>query len=108
MVMRFKKIVKIIGEAGQNKETVNIFYPETEKKREGWREVEPYSLTTDIPPGAEYLVYGKDQIKPGHIFNAYTIGSGDKDCHSFILGKIKKAKRTGHNFEDRKKWKIRF
>jgi len=106
--MRFKEILKIIGEAGKKRETVKIFYPETENRKEGWREVEPYSLTTDIPPDGEFLVYEKDHIRPGHILNAYNMGSGDKDCHSFILGKIKKAEKTGRSFNSRKRWTVRF
>lgn len=106
--MRFKNILEIIGEAGKERETVKIFYPETENRKKGWREVEPYSLTTDIPPEGEFLVYGKEHIRPGHILNAYNMGSGDKDYHSFILGKIKSAERTGRSFNSRKKWKVRF
>ncbi len=106
--MRFKEIIKEIGEAGKRTETVKIYYSETETKKEGWREVEPYSLSTDIPPDGEFLVYGKDHIRPGHILNAYNVGSGDKTAHSFILGKIRKAKRTGKSFEGREKWPVKF
>ncbi len=108
MVMRFDKILKIIGESGKKRETVKIFYPETEKRKEGWREVEPYSLTTDLPPDGEFLVYGQDHIRPGHILNAYNMGSGEDECHSFILGKIKKAESTGRSFDSRKKWEVKF
>ncbi len=104
----FKEIIKIIGEAGKAKETVEIYYPKTEKREEGWREVEPYSLTTDIPPLGEYLVFSKEEIKPGHILNAYNKKSKDNIYHSFILGKIKGAKRTGEKFNPRKNWEVRF
>lgn len=106
--MRFKKIIREIGEAGKKTETVKIYYPETENKKEGWREVEPYSLSTDLLPEGELLVYGKDHIRPGHILNAYNVGSGDDTYHSFILGKIKEAKRTGRSFEGREKWEVKF
>ncbi len=108
MIIDFKDLIKIIGESGKKRKTIKIYYPETEKRKEGWREVEPYSLTTDIPPDGEYLVYDKDYISPGHIFNAYNIGSGEKDCHSFILGKIKDAQKTGRSFETTKKWEVKF
>lgn len=106
--MRFEKILKIIGEAGKSRETVRIFYPETDERKEGWREVEPYSITTDLLPDGEFLVYKKDHIRPGHILNAYNMGSGENESHSFILGKIKAAKKTGRSFDSRKKWEVRF
>ncbi len=106
MVMKFKKILKILGKAAKNNETVRIYYPETEKTKEGWREVEPYSLTTDIPPGGETLVFDKDHIRAGHILNAYTTGSGDEEPHSFILGKIRKIELTGNKFTP--KWEVKF
>jgi len=104
--MDFKKILNIIAKAGQNGETVKIYYPKTENTPAGWREVEPYSLATDTGEEGEHLVFGKETITPGHIFNAYTIGSEDSHCDSFILGKIKLAKRTNKRFKPR--WKIEF
>lgn len=106
MVMRFKNIISILGSAAKKKETVRIYYPETEKTKKGWREVEPYSLTTDLPPKGEHLVYGKDHIRAGHILNAYNVGSGESDSHSFILGKIKKIEKTGNKFNP--KWDVEF
>ncbi len=104
----FDKIINTISLAGKNRETVEIYYPKTWRKEEGWREVEPYSLTTDLPPEGEHLCPDKDHIKAGHILNAYTIGSENSHCHSFILGKIVKARRTGRKFTSRKNWKIEF
>lgn len=106
--MDFKDVLKIIAESGAKRETVKIYYPKTENARSGWREVEPYSLTTDVGDEAEHLVYGQDRLSPGHIFNGYTIGRGDKHCDSFILGKIKAAKPTGRKFKPRSGWEIEF
>lgn len=106
MLMRFKKIVKIIGKAGKNKKLVRIYYPETERHKEGWRTIEVYSLATDLPPRGEHLIYGEDRIRAGHILNAYTLSSRDADCHSFILGKIKKAVLTDESFNPR--WEVKF
>jgi len=107
-IMDFRKTLRIIGEAAQKKETVEIYYPSTENTPEGWREVEPYSLTTDIGEDAEHLIYGKDRMSPGHIFNGYTVKSGDLHCDSFIIGKIKKARFTKKKFKPRNNWKIEF
>lgn len=104
----YREILRIIAKAGSKLETVEIYYPATENTPEGWREVEPYSLTTDVGPEGEHLVYGKDRISPGHIFNGYTVGSNDDHCDSFIIGKIKKAKLTGRKFKPRYNWKIEF
>jgi len=104
----FRKILKVISEAGSRRETVKIYYPKTENAPAGWREVEPYSLTTDIGPGGEHLIYGQDRLSPGHIFNGYTAKSGDDHCDSFIVGKIKMAKLTGKKFASRKNWKVEF
>lgn len=102
----FREILRIIAKAAKKSETVKIYYPKTENTPEGWREVEPYSLTTDIGEEGEHLVYGQDRLSPGHIFNGYTVGSRDKYCHSFIIGKIKAAKLTGKKFKPR--WPIEF
>jgi len=104
--MDFKEILKIIGKAGKGQETVDIYYPKTEKRAAGWREVEPYSIATDIGEEGEHIVFGKEIVTPGHIFNAYTIGSRKRSCNSFILGKIKKAKLTGKKFNPR--WPVEF
>jgi len=105
--MDFKEILKIIAKAGSKLETVEIYYPKTENSPSGWREVEPYSLATDIGEEGEHLIYGKDRLSPGHIFNGYT-GAGDRHCHSFIIGKIKSARLTGHKFKPRNNWKVEF
>lgn len=102
----FREILEIIAKAAKNLETVEIYYPKTENTAEGWREVEPYSLTTDIGPEGEHLVYGKDRLSPGHIFNGYTVGSKDNHCDSFIIGKIKAARKTGKKFKP--KWLVEF
>ena len=54
----FREILKIVAKAGVKKETVEIYYPKTEKTGAGWREVEPYSLTADLPPEGEHLIFG--------------------------------------------------
>jgi len=106
--MDFRKILAIIDKAARNCKTVEIYYPKTENSEDGWREVEPYSLSTDIGKQGEHLVYGEDLFSPGHIFNAYTIGSKDDHCNSFIIGKIKLAKATGNKFQPRNNWKVEF
>lgn len=104
----FREILKIIAKAGSKRETVEIYYPKTENTSEGWREVEPYSLATDVGPEGEHLIYGEDRISPGHIFNGYTVRSKDNHCDSFIIGKIKKVKFTGRKFNSRNNWKVEF
>jgi hypothetical protein len=107
-IMDFRDILSIIAQAAKNKETVEICYPKTANSKAGWREVEPYSLTTDIGPEGEHLVYGADRLSMGHIFNGFTIKSNDDHCDSFIIGKIKKARPTGHKFKPRRGWKVEF
>lgn len=102
----FEIIIKNIAKAAKKSETIRIFYPKTDNSKEGWREVEPYSFTTDIGEDGEELLYGKDRIGPGHIFNGYTVGSGDDHCDSFIIGKIKNVSRTLKKFKPRNGWKI--
>jgi len=102
----FREILEIIAKAARKIETAEIYYPKTENTPEGWREVEPYSLTTDIGEEGEHLIYGKDRLSPGHIFNGYTVGSQDKHCGSFIIGKIKAAKLANKKFEP--KWSVEF
>ncbi len=88
----FKDILKIINQAVESGETVKIYYPQTENSPQGWREIEPYGLYTDIPPQGEKLVYSEDRLSPGHIFNAFPVG--EKEIRSFIVGKIKGVRRT--------------
>jgi len=102
----YREILKTIAEAARKTETVDIYYPETENTPAGWREVEPYSLTTDVGEEGEHLIYEKDRLSPGHIFNAYVIGNEKRHCHSFIIGKIKKVKLTGFGFTP--KWPVEF
>jgi len=104
--MDFKDILKVITEAAKKEETIEIYYPKTENNLAGWREVEPYSLATDIGEEGEHLIPDREIITPGHIFNAYTIGSRKKHCNSFILGKIKKIRLTGKKFKP--KWPVEF
>lgn len=104
--MDFREILRIIAKAAKNLETVEIYYPKTENTPAGWREVEPYSLTTDIGSEGEHLIYGEDRLSPGHIFNGYTVGSKDNHCDSFIIGKIKSARLTGKKFKP--KWSVEF
>ena len=87
---------------------MEIYYPKTERTPEGWREVEPYSIATDIGEEGEHLVYGEDRLSPGHIFNGYSVNSGDGYCGSFIIGKIKAARLTGKKFAPRNNWKVEF
>lgn len=103
----FNIIIENIARAAKKSETVRIFYPKTDNSEEGWREVEPYSFTNDIGEDGEELLYGKDRIGPGHIFNGYTVGSGDDHCDSFIIGKIKNVSRTLKKFKPRNGWKIK-
>jgi hypothetical protein len=104
--MDFKEILKIIAKAAKKTETAEIYYPKTESRPAGWREVEPYSIATDIGEDGEHLVFGKEIIEPGHIFNAFTVGSRKRHCSSFIFGKIKQARLTGRKFEPR--WPVEF
>lgn len=104
----FREILRIIAKAAKNLETVEIYYPATENTPARWREVEPYSLTTDIGSEGEHLVYEKDRLSPGHIFNGYTVGSKDEHCDSFIVGKIKGARIIGKKFIPRNNWSVEF
>ncbi len=95
--MDFYDITRIINEALSKNEGVEIYYPRTENSEEGWRTIKPRSLTTDIPPDGEELVAGKDRLSPGHILNAQDIGSEGKELKSFILGKIKRARKLSES-----------
>jgi len=101
-----EEILKTIAEAGRKSETVDIYYSKTDNNPEGWREVEPYSLTTDTGAEGEHLIYGEDRLSPGHILNAFVVGNKKKHCHSFIIGKIKEVKLTGYRFKP--KWPVEF
>lgn len=103
-MMDYNEILKIVAKAARKLETVEIYYAKTDNTKAGWREVEPYSLTID--PDGEHLIYGQDRLSPGHIFNAYKVGSYNKHCNSFIIGKIKKARLTNNKFEA--KWSVEF
>ena len=107
-MMDYQQIIQIIAKGAKRLETVEIYYPATERNPEGWREIEPYSLATDIGDEGEHLIYGKDRLSPGHILNAFTVGSGDDHCGSFIIGKIKAARLTGKKFKPRNNWKVEF
>ena len=104
--MDFVDILKIILKAAKNKETVRIYYPKTENNPAGWREIEPYSISTDIGKEGEHLDLERAIVQPGHILNAYTVGPRKKHCSSFIFGKIKMAKPTKNKFKP--KWKVEF
>lgn len=104
----YREILKVIGKTAQKSETIEIYYPKTEKSPAGWREVEPYSLTTDIGLEGEHLIYGEDRLSPGHIFNGFGVKSRSNHCRSFIIGKIKAARPTGRKFKPRNNWKIEF
>ncbi len=104
--MDFREVLRIIAKAGQRRETVKIYYPKTQNTSKGWREVEPYSLATDIGSEGEHLIYEQDRLSPGHIFNGYTARSNKDHCDSFIVGKIKAAKLTGKKFKP--KWSVEF
>ncbi len=99
--MDFNEVLKIIAIAVSRKETVEIYYPKTDNSPALWREVIPESLATDIPPQGEVLIYKKDRMSPGHIFNAYDISSKDDKIRSFIIGKIKFARLTGNKVKNR-------
>lgn len=104
----YKKIINEIAKAGKELKTIKIYYPKTETSPAGWREIEPYSFATDIGPEGEHMVFGKDRIAPGHIFNGYTINSNDSHCDSFIIGKIKNTRITNNKFSPRNNWKVEF
>ena len=106
--MDYREVLRIIAKAALGLETVEIYYPQTENTPEGWREIEPYSLTTDLPPEGEHLIYGKDRLSPGHILNAYTVSANKNHCDSFIIGKIKRARANGKAFKPRNNWKVEF
>ncbi|MDD5606794.1 MAG: hypothetical protein PHN37_02965 [Candidatus Pacebacteria bacterium] len=107
-IMPFQKIIDLIAQAGRKRETIEIYYPKTDNNPEGWREVEPYYLSTDIGEEGEHLIYGQDRISPGHIFNAYTISNKDKHYGSFIITKIKVVRLTGRKFRPRNGWQVEF
>ncbi len=93
-ILEFHEISKIIVKACLDDKQVEIYYPRTENTPEGWREIKPYNITTDIPPEGEELVIGKDRFGPGHILNAYTVNGKDREIRSFIIGKIKSIREN--------------
>ncbi len=107
-IMNFFEILEIISNAAIQNKTVEIYYPETINSPEGWREIEPYNISNDTGDDKEILIYGKDRLSPGHILNAYTLGNKENYCNSFIIGKIKKARKTNRKFIPRNNWKINF
>ncbi len=107
-IMNYSDILEVVAYAAKNKKTVEIYYPKTLNSPEGWREIEPYNLSNDIEDDKEILIYGKDRLSPGHILNAYTIGSKNDYCNSFIIGKIKKVRKTNRKFVPKNNWKINF
>ncbi len=106
--MHYQKIIDLIAQAGQKRETIKIYYPKTDNNSEGWREVEPYSFSTDVGEEGETLVYGQDRLSPGHIFNGYTISGKNNHWGSFIITKIKTVRLTGKKFKPRNNFKIEF
>lgn len=104
--MDFSDILKIISKAAKEEQTVEIYYLKTENNPAGWREIEPYSVSTDIGKEGEHLDLTREAVEPGHILNAYTVGSRKKHCNSFILGKIRRARLTKRNFKPR--WEVEF
>jgi len=104
----YRELLRIIARAARKSETLEIYYPKTENSPAGWREVEPYSLTTDIGKEGEHLIYGKDRLSPGHIFNGYTLSKRKNHCDSFIIGKIKATRLTGKKFIPRNNWIVEF
>ncbi len=91
--MSFHKITEVVIDALFGKNKIEIYYLRTENSDEGWRVIEPQSITTDIPPDGEELVPDEDRLSPGHILNAYDIDSGKKELKSFILGKIRQVRK---------------
>ncbi len=89
-IMDYREILKIVSQAIIKEETVDIYYPKTEGSTEGWREVEPLGFSADTD--SQYLIYGKDEIGPGHLLNAKFQKEG---VRSFVVGKIKKVRLTG-------------
>lgn len=93
-IMEHREILEIVAKAISKRETVDIYYPATDNSPEGWREIEPYGFFVGTETFSERLEYIRDPIEPGHILSARTIGFGDSGTHSFIIGKIRKARST--------------
>ncbi len=87
--MEFKKISDFVIKAIEHENNLEIYYPETENNPEGWRQINPLNVSTDVPPQGEELDLKKELLSPGHILNAYDIIAKDDNLRSFILGKIK-------------------
>lgn len=93
-IMDYRNVLKVVASAISRGETVEIYYPATERSPEGWREIEPEGFFVDVDCFSQKLIYQKDEIFPGHILNAKTLGL-EEDTHSFIIGKIRKVRSTG-------------
>lgn len=90
-IMDFYNIIEIITTAITEGKKVDVYYPKTENREEGWRTILPKNITTDIPPEGEELVLRKDRMSPGHILNAEDVEENNKE-KSFIIGKIKQVR----------------
>ncbi len=96
-IMDFYKITEVVIDGITKGEEIEIYYSRTENKEEGWRKIVPKSISTDIPPNGEKLVVGKDRLSPGHILNAVDLDPENNGVKSFIIGKIKKARKLNKN-----------
>ncbi len=94
-IMDYKNVVSMINQSIKGKKTIEIYYPKTQNSPEGWREIEPFGIFDDTEDNARII---KDNISPGHILKAYTIGDPYKALQSFIIGKIMKARKTNREF----------
>ncbi len=55
-VMNTKDIISVILSSFQKKRKIKIYYPKTTTRKEGWREIAPQSISTDLHPHGEQLV----------------------------------------------------
>ena len=72
-IMDFDQILDLIVLAGKKRRVLKICYPKTENSPSGWREVEPYSFSTDIGSQGEHLTLEKEEILPGHILDRKSV-----------------------------------
>ncbi len=89
--MDTRAVIDAVKKSFKEGGSVKIYYPQTDTHKEGWREITPHSLSTDLPPRGELLVPDEDTISPGHILNAL---NEKKELRSFIIGKIKFIKKV--------------
>lgn len=94
-IMDYRRVVNIINQSIRDKKTLEIYYPKTQNSPEGWREIEPFGIFDDTDTNANIV---ENNISPGHILKAYTIGNSSKTLQSFIIGKIMKARKTNRKF----------